>query len=59
MGLSAISFEQENKIIDAMARELVKHDGKDWNKLQEWQQAEYKRKVRPLFNAMYNVLREG
>jgi hypothetical protein len=56
--MDAISFETEEKIMTALAKELAKHEQEDWSRLENWQRNIYKKAARPFFNAMYNILRE-
>lgn len=55
--MDAISFETEEKIMTALAKELAKRDGKEWDKLEGWQKEQMKHNAKPFFNAMYNILR--
>lgn len=55
--MDAISFETEEKIMTALAKELAKRENYEWDKLEFWRQKEYERDAKPFFNAMYNILR--
>lgn len=55
--MNAISFETEEKIMTALAKELAKRDGKEWDKLDDWEKRQMMSNARPFFNAMYNILR--
>lgn len=54
--MNAISFETEEKIMTALAKELAQQAGMNWCKIPAWEKNIYRKKAKPLFNAMYNIL---